>query len=344
MTSFASAVVTHDRRLRDAMAAIDRSGTRVALVVDDDHKLVGLLTDGDIRRALLAGAGVDSPLAPYIVTSFLAVAPGTSRGEVLDLMLARRIEQVPVVEPDGTAVGLHLLHEMVGVEHRPNWAVVMAGGPGTRLRPLTASVPKPMLRVAGRPILERIVFHLVSHGIDRVFLAVNYMSEVIERHFGDGSRFGCRIEYLRETVPLGTAGAISLLPQPPVDSLVVLNGDLVTQADIGALLDLHEARGNACTVGVGRYVHTVPFGTVLRAGDAITAIEEKPTIEREINAGIYALSPEVVARIPAGQPLSMPDVIVDAIRRGDRVGAFTVADDWIDVGRHEQLEEARRGS
>ena len=344
MTSFASAVVAHNQLLRDAMGAIDRSGAGVALVIGDDRRLVGVLTDGDIRRALLTGSTVDSPLSPHVVRSFLAVAPGASRGEVLELMMARRIAQVPVVDADGTAVGLHLLHEMIGIEHRPNSAVVMAGGPGTRLRPLTDTLPKPMLLVAGRPILERIVFHLVSHGIDSVFLAVNYLGEVIERHFGDGSRFGCRIEYLRETVPLGTAGALSLLPHRPADAIVVLNGDLVTQADIGALLDLHDARRNACTVGIGRYVHTVPFGTIRRRGDTITAIEEKPTIEREINAGIYAVSPEVAARIQPDRPVSMPDVVADAIRRGERVGAFAVGDDWIDVGRHEQLAEARRGS
>ncbi|HEU4671365.1 MAG TPA: sugar phosphate nucleotidyltransferase, partial [Candidatus Limnocylindrales bacterium] len=273
MTSFASAVVDATGCLRDAMTAIDRSRTGISLAVDDRHRLVGVLTDGDIRRALLGGASLDGPLAPHLVDSFVAVDAGASRGEVLDLMQARRIAQVPVLDPDGAVVGLHLLHEMVGVDRRPNWAVVMAGGEGRRLRPLTEAVPKPMLRVAGRPILERIVFHLVSHGIERVFLAINYRGEMIEEHFGDGSRFGCRIEYLREERPLGTGGPISLLPEPPTHPLLVMNGDLVTQADVGAMVDRHRQRGDVVTIGVGRYVHTVPYGCVRRSGDLVTGIE-----------------------------------------------------------------------
>ncbi|HEY3523243.1 MAG TPA: nucleotidyltransferase family protein [Candidatus Limnocylindrales bacterium] len=343
MTSFAAAVVPMSGCLRDAMLAIDRSRTGMALAVDERHRLLGVLTDGDVRRALLSGASLDGPLEPHLVGSFVAVDAGASRGEVLELMQARRIAQVPVLDPDGAVVGLHLLHEMVGVDRRPNWAVVMAGGEGRRLRPLTESVPKPMLRVAGRPILERIVFHLVSHGIERVFLALGYRGEVIEAHFGDGTRFGCRVEYLREREPLGTAGALSLLPEPPSQPVVVMNGDLVTQADVGAMLDRHDQRGDTVTIAVAPYVHTVPYGCVRRSGDLVTAIDEKPTIEREINAGIYVLDPSVVARIPRDRPVSMPDVVADALERGERVGAFAVDDEWIDVGRRDELDGARQG-
>jgi NDP-sugar pyrophosphorylase family protein len=201
-----------------------------------------------------------------------------------------------------------------------------------------------MLQVAGRPILERIVLHLVGSGIGRVFISVNYLGHVIEDHFGDGSAFGCHIEYLRENEPLGTAGALSLLPEPPVDTLLLLNGDLVTSADLGSMLAFHAAGGFDATIGVRRYMHTVPFGCVERDGDRVTGLEEKPTLEREVNTGIYALEPPVVARVRPGRALSMPALIADVLAEGRPVGAFEIEDDWVDVGHREQLATARGGA
>jgi dTDP-glucose pyrophosphorylase len=330
------ACVSANARLWDAMKAMDRSCAGLALVTDDAGRLVGTLTDGDVRRALLGGAEVDDPLRPFIFRNYTAVGPHVARAEVLDMMQARRIDQVPVLDDEGRLVGLHLLQEMLGPVERPNWAVVMAGGVGTRLRPLTDSLPKPMLKVAGRPILERIVLHLVGHGIRRVFLSVGYKAQVIEDHFGDGSRFGCRIEYLREDRPMGTAGALSLLPERPTHPLLVMNGDLVTQADVGVMLDAH---GGGITVGVRRYVHQVPFGTVAVEGSQIVGIEEKPRLERLINAGVYVLSPNVLLLMPAGAEFPMTQLIAESLAFG--VSAFEVQDDWLDVGQHDQLRLAR---
>jgi dTDP-glucose pyrophosphorylase len=311
--------------LQDAMKAIDLAGTEIALAVDGIGTFVGALTDGDIRRALLSGAGMDAPLAYYIKHPF-TVSSSAGRAEVLDLMQARRISQVPIVD-GGKLVGLHLLHEIIGPRKRPNVAVVMAGGEGLRLRPLTETTPKPMLRVAGRPILERIVLHLVSHGITRVFLSVNYLAGQIEEHFGDGSRFGCRIEYLREDRPLGTGGALSLLP-PVDDPVLVMNGDLVTQADLGAMLDFHAASGRDATIGVRRYFHTVPYGVVTEAG-----IEEKPRHEWMVNAGIYVLDPSLLARVRGACAITS--------LLGESTAVFEIEDEWADVGQHSTLMEAR---
>jgi dTDP-glucose pyrophosphorylase len=326
------------------MAAIDRGARQIALVVDDDGRLVGVLTDGDVRRALLRGVHLDAPLAPVVSRRFVAVAEADDRAAVIELMRARRIDAIPVLAPDGRPVGLHLLHEYLEPVSRPNWAVLMAGGQGMRLRPLTEAVPKPMLKVAGRPILERLVLHLVGFGIKRIFISINYLGDVIEQHFEDGSRFGCRIEYLRETAPLGTAGALGLLPAPPGDPVVVMNGDLVTTIDIAALLDVHASRRNAATVGIYRYLHTVPFGCVDRDGDRIVGIEEKPTISREVNSGVYVLDPSAVALVDGRTPETMPDLIARLLRRGDPVGAWDVDEDWIDVGHRDELARAREGA
>ncbi|HEY8151532.1 MAG TPA: nucleotidyltransferase family protein [Vicinamibacteria bacterium] len=331
----------HSATLVEAMRSLEKSGIEIALIVDDRDRLVGTLTDGDVRRALLKGATLESVLLPHLQRNFTAVGPKTGRAEVLDLMQSRTISQIPIVDVEGRLVGIHLLHEVLGAIERPNWAVVMAGGQGTRLRPLTETIPKPMIRVAGRPILERIVLHLVSFGIRHVFLSINYLGNVIEDHFGDGSRFGCRIRYIREEKALGTGGALAELPSAPTLPLVVMNGDLITQADIGAMLEYHAAGGQEITLGVRRYSHTVPFGCVDLEGERVVRMEEKPQLSVLVNAGIYVLNPGLVARIPRGHEFPLPGLLEQCLSRGEAVAAFEIEDDWIDVGQRDQLKQAR---
>ena len=236
--------------IEDAMRSLDRSGAEISLVVDANRVLLGTVTDGDVRRALLKGAPLSARAADCMNRNFAFVRPTAGREEVMDLMQARHLSGVPVIDEQGRLAGLHLIHEIAGHVERKNWAVVMAGGFGSRLWPLTEAIPKPMLRVAGRPILERIVLHLVSFGIRRIYLAIHYLPHVIETHFGDGARFGCEIVYLREEQPLGTGGALRLLPERPRDPILVMNGDLVTQADVGRMLDFHAESRAAATIAI----------------------------------------------------------------------------------------------
>ena len=236
--------------LLEAMRTINSAAIGIALVVDDRSRLIGLLTDGDIRRALLNDATLESSVASFVNRKYTAVQPDDDRSHVLDLMQSRYISQIPILDPEGKLVGLHLLREMLGAVSRPNWAVIMAGGKGTRLRPITENLPKPMVKVAGRPILERLVLHLVGFGIKRVFLSVNYLGHIIESHFGDGSKFGCRIDYLREQEEMGTGGALSLLPEKPTSPILILNGDLVTQVNVHKLLEFHREGGYVATLAV----------------------------------------------------------------------------------------------
>jgi NDP-sugar pyrophosphorylase family protein len=217
----------------------------------------------------------------------------------------------------------------------------MAGGKGARLGALTLHVPKPMLRVAGRPILERIVLHLVGNGVRRVFLAVNYLAEVIESHFRDGEGFGCRIEYLREEQPLGTGGALALLPEPPQRALLVMNGDLITQTQVGRMLDFHEEGGQAVTMAVRRHVQQVPYGCVEVSGDALVGFAEKPTSEHLINTGIYVLAPQALRMLRCGEAISVP-ALIERVRGADgAVRVFETDDEWIDVGQVDELSRAR---
>lgn len=327
--------------LRQALKSLDESALGIVLVEDPSGRVVGTLTDGDTRRALLGGATLDSLVDGHVKRPFASVGPGASRAEVLDIMQSRWLSQIPILDDQGRLIGLHTLHEILGASPRPNWAVVMAGGRGERLRPITDTIPKPMIHVAGRPILERIVLHLVGFGIRRIFLAVNYKADVIERHFGDGTRFGCAIEYLREETPLGTGGALSLLPEAPADPLLVLNGDLLTQFDVGSLLSFHAHGRFVATVGIHEYTHAIPFGVVDVEDDRIVQMREKPSHVWLTNAGIYAIEPSIVSRVPRGTDYPLPALVEECLDRQEPIGAFRIEADWIDVGRQAELRRAR---
>jgi dTDP-glucose pyrophosphorylase len=325
------------------MARLNENSLGIVLVVDDHRRMIGTLTDGDIRRALLGGAALDDPALPAIQRKFVSVVPGTSRAAVLDLMKAMALSQIPILNADGQLVGMHLMRGLLSGGVRPNWAVILAGGLGTRLGPLTAKVPKPMLKVAGRPILERLVLHLVGCGIREIFISVNYLAHVIEEHFGDGSRHGCRIRYLREEEPLGTGGPLSILPEVPEAPVIVMNGDLVTEANLESMLEFHVQGGFAATLSVRLYIHQVPFGCVSVRDGRVVRLEEKPSLTQMINAGIYVVSPHLLPRIPR-KYFPITRIFEECLEKGERVGAFPLDHEWIDVGMTEQLRQAREGT
>lgn len=328
--------------LIEAMAAIDRGVQGITFVATGNGEVIGSVTDGDIRRALLAGESLSSCCLDRIMNrQFIWVGPEASRAEVLDLMRAREINSIPILDGGRRLIGLHLLRELVGREIRPNWAFILAGGKGTRLRPITEHLPKPLITVAGRPILERIILHLVGSGFQRIFLSVNYLAEMIEARFGDGADFGCRIEYVREDVPLGTGGPLRLLPEMPAHPLLVMNGDLVTQFDVEDMLSFHDRGRFAATVGVRPYQALVPYGVTEVEGDRLVGLKEKPTIQMLVNAGIYVLSPEVLDLVRRGEEFPITELFTQALANGLPVGAHVIQDEWLDVGRHDELNKAR---
>jgi len=342
ISNLRDAMVLRYASLRDALQLIDRSGCEIALVCERSGRVLGTLTDGDIRRAILKGARPTSRcLAAAMRRSFTAVLSSAGRNEVLDLMRARGISQVPVLDGRGRLVGLHLLRDFLITRERPNCVVLVAGGKGKRLQPLTDSVPKPMVSVAGRPILERLVLHLVGQGFRRFFISIGHLGSVIERHFGDGSAFGCHIRYLRERRPRGTGGALALLRSPGPHPVVVMNGDLVTQANVGALLDAHSRGRCVATLGVKPYSVEVPFGVAeVRAG-RLVGLHEKPTHRMLVNAGIYVLSPRAIRTVPRGREVPITEVFERLLRRGLKVGAHLIEDEWLDIGRPGDLRQAR---
>jgi dTDP-glucose pyrophosphorylase len=324
----------------DAMKKINDAAI-ATVAVCEGGKVLGLLTDGDLRRAIIGGASLTDPIAEYYTKKFISVGPDALRADVLELMQARVIEQIPIVDENGALKGIHTMHSILGHGTKPNWAVIMAGGKGTRLGKLTENTPKPMLKVAGRPILERLVLHLVSYGIRHIYLAVNHLSHVIEDYFGDGSTWGCSIEYLREDEPLGSGGALSLLPEQPQHPLILMNGDLLIEADLAQMLMFHEAHDFYATMGVHYYSHEVPFGCLETEQNRIVALEEKPVLTKTINGGVYVLSADAVQNVPNASFFPITSLFEKALSENRSCGAYPLDGDWVDVGLPEQLRQAR---
>jgi NDP-sugar pyrophosphorylase family protein len=255
-------------------------------------------------------------------------------------MKARGIRHVPVLDDDRRLIGIHFLEALIGTTEKPNVAVIMAGGEGRRLRPLTDSRPKPMVEVAGRPILERIVLHLVGYGIKRIFISVNYLAELIRSHFGAGERFGCSIEYLHEERPLGSGGALALLPRTLTHPLLVMNGDLVSQFDVARLLQHHANACAAATIAARHHQVEIPFGVLSLRDGCLDALTEKPTSHYLINAGIYVLEPELLELVPQGRFFPITTLFEQLLEQRRRVAVYALEEDWIDVGRREDLARA----
>lgn len=339
--------VSEAASLREAMQAVDCGADTICLVLGPAGTLAGVVTDGDLRRALLSGAELDDPIAPYVSRSPRVVPPSASRAHVLDVMRALRISQVPVVSDDGSVVGLHTLHRLLGRRPLASPAVIMAGGRGTRLGDLTRQRPKPLMTVAGRPIVEWMVLELVSAGVSRIYLSVGYLAEQIEDHLGDGSAFGCSVRYLREEPDrlLGTAGALSMLAlaEPGLaDPVLVANGDLMVRFSAADMVDHHVGTAAAITVATRPYSHTVPFGVLdIDTSGRVLSIAEKPSVVVDVNAGIYVVGPSVVRGTPHGEPATMPQLVQGCLDRGERVSAWTLDAEWIDVGTPTDLARAK---
>jgi dTDP-glucose pyrophosphorylase/CBS domain-containing protein len=334
--------------IREVIEVIDRSGRlSVALLVDDQDHLVATITDGDVRRAILAGLQIDAavermlPLKATLPNPEPITAPmGIDRPSALALMQARRVRQLPLVDADRRVVDLMLLADLIELPPESLRAVIMAGGFGMRLRPLTENLPKPMLPVGGRPLMERIVGRLKESGIDHIVVTTHYKPEKIVEHFGNGSNFDVTMTYVQEDVPLGTGGALGLL-QNVNEPLLVINGDILTDVDFGALRDYHREYGADLTVGVRRYTFNVPYGVVENSGARVVRIDEKPEMTVFVNAGIYILEPKVFDYVNRGAHLYMTDLIQTVIEAGLVVVSFPVHEYWMDVGRTDDYMRAQ---
>ncbi len=335
------AVLAPTATIQDAIRNLEKTSIKIVLLTDDCGRLIGTVSDGDIRRGLLRGVGLESLVSRIANKSAFVVTPDMDRELVRQLMVANKYLQIPIVDQDHRVVGLHLWDELSIPTSRLNLMVIMAGGKGVRLRPYTESCPKPLLPIAGKPMLEHIIDRAKADGFSRFVIAIHYLGHMIEEKFGDGSRLGVSIRYLREEVPMGTAGALGLLSPPPERPFVVTNGDVITDINYGEFLDFHVRHNAAATMAVRVHEWQHPYGVVQLKGLDIVGFEEKPIAKSHINAGIYALNPQVLGCLESNQSCDMPTLFGRLMDQGGRTIAYPMHEPWLDVGRADDLENAR---
>jgi len=334
-------LLKQDATILDAIQKIDASSLQIALVVDDQNKLLGTITDGDIRRCILKGMPLSGPARQIMNPSPVTSRVGGGRESALASMQRKRIHQIPIVDEHGRVVGLETLDEYIRPRLRPNRVVLMAGGPGSRLYPLTADCPKPMLKVGNKPLLEIILENFIEYGFHQFYVSVNYMAEVVKTHFGDGSAWGADIRYLQEDQKLGTAGGLSLLPERPAESLLVMNGDLLTKVNFAQLLDFHKSHHAEATMCVREYDFQVPYGVVRIDDQRLVAIDEKPKQHFFVNAGIYVLEPDALSLIPANSYFDMPSLFEKLIAKKRSTAVFPIREYWLDIGQVADYDRAK---
>jgi len=347
MTDISQLCISNTQTLHECISILDRTGKGIVLVVDDERHLLGTITDGDVRRALLAELDLDLPVQLMLdqrkQTDYalpVTARPETPDATLFQMMTDANLRHIPIVDDHRRLVDLALLSNLVKEYELPLRAVVMAGGFGTRLRPLTEDLPKPMLPVGTKPLLELIVEQLRNAGIKQVNVATHYRAEMIADHFKDGQGFGVDISYVQEDQPLGTVGALSLLEESD-QPLLVINGDILTRVDFRAMLDFHREQNADLTIAVKLYEFSVPYGVINTNGVMVTGLSEKPVVKQFINAGIYLLNPSVRQLIPNGKPYDIPELVDHLLKAGRPVVSFPVREYWLDIGKADHYDQAR---
>lgn len=337
-------IVKINTPIKIAIERLNKVGIKIALVLDENFRLLGTISDGDFRRGMLSGLTLEDTVEKIMNKNPRTVNEGTSRLEILKLMNDTKILQIPIVDRNNFVIGLHLWDDISVQAKYSNIMVIMAGGKGSRLHPQTENRPKPMLLVAGIPILEHIIKRARSQGFNHFIIAINYLGQIIEDYFKDGHKFGVKIEYLHEDVPLGTAGALSLLSHKPERAFIVTNGDVITDINYSDFLEYHTVQNAAATVAVHTHEFQIPYGVVQINGLEVESYEEKPIVSSLINAGVYALDPDILDLITEPKFRDMPELLDISRELKKKVIVYPLHESWIDIGRPIDLEIANKNN
>lgn len=327
--------------IKEAMRVIDTGGMKIAIIVDDQDHLIGILTDGDIRRGILKGMALDENIESIIQRDPIVCYLSESKEQILQKSLGKRIYHLPVLDANRVVVGIEDIEDLLQPQKKKNKVVLMAGGLGTRLYPLTQQTPKPMIRVGDKPILETIINSFRQYGFYDFIISVNYKAEILKNYFGNGSKFGVSIEYIDEDKRMGTAGALSLMRNRLQEPFFVMNGDLLTTLNFEHFLDFHLGNNSIATMAVREHEYQIPYGVINQTDQKITSIEEKPVQRFFINAGIYLLNPDVLEYIPDETFFDMPSLFEHLITSNVSPLSFPIREYWLDIGRIEELEKAQ---
>ena len=326
--------------IKDALQTINNGGLQIAIVVDENDSLVGTVTDGDIRRGLLNGLDLNSNINLIVHKSPSIANVGDTKESILKIALAKKLHKIPLIDELGKLVGIEDIEDIIKPVSKTNKVILMVGGLGTRLRPLTQDTPKPMLKVGNKPILQTIVEKFAEYGFVNITMCVNFNADIIKDYFGDGKEFGVNIDYILEQKRMGTAGALSLLKERPNEPFFVMNGDLLTNVNFEHIFNYHTLNKATATMCVREYDYEVPYGVVKMNDNKIVEISEKPVQKFFVSAGIYMLSPEILDLIPQNEFYDMPTLFEKAISKGKNVISFPIHEYWIDIGRLEEYQKA----
>jgi dTDP-glucose pyrophosphorylase len=326
--------------IKDVMSHLDKKALGIVLVVDEQYRLLGTITDGDVRRAILRGLSLESPADQIMNKTPKIIRAGIENEEAIRIMGDIKVEHLPVVDENEIVVDLKILHDIVQPERKDNWVVLMAGGLGTRLYPLTENTPKPLLKVGGKPLLEIILEGFVRQGFHKFYISVNYKAEMIEDYFGDGSRWGVQVRYLRENKRMGTAGALTLAPESNGLPMIVMNGDLLTKVNFNQLLHFHDQHNSAATMCVRDYTYQLPYGVVNIDRNRLVSLEEKPIKHHFVNAGIYVINQSVINLIPRDTFFDMTSLFETLLQERLEAGVYPIREYWIDIGRIDDFNRA----
>ena len=333
MTSWQDVIISPSMPIINALQIIEKSSLQIALVVDDNRTLLGTITDGDVRRAILRNVSLGNCAEEIMQKSPVTLRTHASNEEILNLMKKYEIRQIPILDDDNRVVDLKVLMHMVKPEESEFSVVIMAGGLGTRLRPLTDECPKPLLKIGNKPLLETIIENLRDSGFRKFYITVNYKAEMISNYFADGRQWDISITYIKEKKPLGTAGALSLLPEKPIKPVLVMNGDLLTKVNFNQLLVFHHETKAAATMCVRQYDFEVPYGVVKADKHQFMKLDEKPMQRFFVNAGIYVLSPEIFEFFPYNEYLDMTTLFNLLIQQNREAVIFPIHEYWMDIGK-----------
>jgi dTDP-glucose pyrophosphorylase len=338
--------VTPSDELRTVISNLSSADNRhgFCVVVDDSNRVLGTITDGDCRRALMKGKDLSCPAKDVMNCHFIAVDESFTVDQIQILMRTNEINQVPIVNQSRELINIISTRSLKPlIESRPNTVVILAGGKGLRLRPLTEDTPKPMLPVRGKPILEILLERLVNHNFTNIVISINYLGHKIENYFGDGSRWSCNVSYIREEKELGTAGPLRVLPSRPKDPVLVVNGDLMTNIDFEACVDFHNTGNFDMTLGISSHKVQIPYGvTKLSEKGQVLEIEEKPVFNYPVNAGVYVINSDLISYVKEDINYPMSTLIQDAINNKKSVGAFLIHESWCDIGLPDTYTAAQK--
>jgi len=342
MVNWKSAILNKNDTMEMAINVLDSASLRIVMVADQDEKLIGTITDGDIRRALIKQLPIDTPVTEIMFTNPSVSSIDDDKEIIMSLMKSRDILQIPVVDMDGKIIGLEILQHLLETRKHNNVVFLMAGGFGKRLQPLTNETPKPLLKVGNKPILETILCQFIDYGFHKFVISTHYKADMIQSYFGKGSQWGVEISYVYEDKPLGTAGALGLLPKDFTElPIIMMNGDLLTKVNYERMLAFHNEHNGIATMGVREYDFQVPYGIVKADEHLVKNIEEKPVQKFFVNAGVYVLSPKLIEKITPEQYTDMPQLLENQIHHGLEVNMFPIHEYWLDIGRQDEFERAQ---